>query len=864
MARRQVGGAGKRAEMNPASAQRSEPPQSGASQSGEIATSLTRKLVQWPLAGCPVQVICAPAGFGKTATLAHLHRRVGANGGAGAWLTLGDGDDAAAFRSSLQGALARALGEAEDTPLEALLDRFAAQSASAIFIDDLHCASAAVRRDIAALLTQAPPTLSIALAGRDSHGLRLGRLGVSGRAETADPEMMRMPVEALAAIAPRASERELKKIIELTDGWPAAAAALARTLHAQPRGLGASAEHVVRAGLVRYVREEVAPAFSPDLVSALHMKALVGNLPPGPEATALEAAVMDGPLTGFMRRSTDGMLRLNPILAIWSRHTLAMGAASERGYAAERAARLALAAGRPAEAFEIALDAGDTELARTILVESGAVLLWITHGYETVRKIVERAGDGFVEEMPRLQLMASVLDLKRGEVARAERRFEAARRMRLDAEAKRDADIVRAALVVYGCRDISATEWRDLEDGLRAANDSAAMRSFTTSAAAILRLQAGEFAAAERVAEAAKADARFAHSHYAIMYLDFHLAAVAFARGEATSVREQVQAGLARWRAQFKSDTGASAVASALAAEMELELGRPSAARARFLPVLKRIGDLDAWFEVYAAAHETAARLDVLELGAAGAVKKLGQVAELLRARGLARVAQHVEAIAAVLIGEARLRGESAGAGADIAPAQEAKFWREREARVLARAHALLRDGAHRQAARELSAEAEFARQSGWRRAELRLRALLVAALDAAGEDKRAARSTLDALALARMTGYKRSLIDCGGPALMRRLGALGPEAAIADRKFAELILKQIERRPVTHAKAKLTAREQEVLAALEAAGSDKQIARLLGVSEHAVRFHLKNLYRKLRVHSRLDALAQARAEGRL
>lgn len=814
-------------------------------------------------------VLCAPAGFGKTATLAHLHRRVEAQGAPVAWLTLDGADDTESFSEMLRRALAGALACDVGEGLDALLERIAAAPGHALFLDDVHCASPEVRQAVSKLLAHAPKNLRVAMAGRDVQGLRLARLSVAGRAELIGPDAMRISAQALAEIEPHGGEREFRKIVELTDGWPAAAIALASSLRAQPRNAALTSDHVVSAGLVKFVREEIAPELSEDLAHALRMQALLPGVPAGPEAMALTAAIADGPLSGLIRRREDGALTLNPIVEIWARHDLARRAAHERASVTERAARLALAAGRPAEGFAIALDGGDAQLALDIVLEAGAVLLWITHGFETVRSIVERAGEVLVEQTPRLQLMASVIDLKRGEVARAEGRFTRALRMPLDDDGERDAGIVRVALAIYGCRDISKTDWRVLEEKLQASNDSAAMRSYTTSAAAILKLQSGQLDDAERVAEAAKVDARFAQSSYAIMYLDFHLAGVALARGQAATMREQMQAALARWRSEFSSDTGAQAVAAAFAAEVELELGRPMAARARFLPTMKRLGNLDAWFEVYAAAYETAARLDMLEFGAASAIKKLGHFAELLRSRGLQRVATHLNVVSAVLAGEARLRGEGAmlgtAADADIAGAvQDVRYWREREARALAEAYALMAQGQARQAAQRLAADIEVLRDMQCRRAELRLRALSVAAYDAAGQEKQARRAMLEALALGRMTGYRRSLIDSGGAALVRRLSKLGAGVSPTDRRFADMVLKQVERQQASNTNVRLTAREQEVLAALNVARSDKQIARLLGVSEHAVRFHLKNLYRKLRVHSRTDALAQAHAEGHL
>ena len=56
--------------------------------------------------------------------------------------------------------------------------------------------------------------------------------------------------------------------------------------------------------------------------------------------------------------------------------------------------------------------------------------------------------------------------------------------------------------------------------------------------------------------------------------------------------------------------------------------------------------------------------------------------------------------------------------------------------------------------------------------------------------------------------------------------------------------------------------RQLDVLQQLDRGLKDKVIARRLGVSEHAVRFHLKNIYTKTRSHGRLEAVARARELG--
>ncbi len=53
-----------------------------------------------------------------------------------------------------------------------------------------------------------------------------------------------------------------------------------------------------------------------------------------------------------------------------------------------------------------------------------------------------------------------------------------------------------------------------------------------------------------------------------------------------------------------------------------------------------------------------------------------------------------------------------------------------------------------------------------------------------------------------------------------------------------------------------LTARESQVLALLADGGSNKHIARALGVSVHTAKFHVSALMSKLRARSRADVVA--------
>jgi DNA-binding CsgD family transcriptional regulator len=74
----------------------------------------------------------------------------------------------------------------------------------------------------------------------------------------------------------------------------------------------------------------------------------------------------------------------------------------------------------------------------------------------------------------------------------------------------------------------------------------------------------------------------------------------------------------------------------------------------------------------------------------------------------------------------------------------------------------------------------------------------------------------------------------------------VAPGAGIYSRRMAS----------VNHGLSRLTNREQEVLRRTAQGETNAQIAAGLGVTVHAVKFHLSSIFRKLDVHNRTGAVA--------
>jgi DNA-binding NarL/FixJ family response regulator len=67
---------------------------------------------------------------------------------------------------------------------------------------------------------------------------------------------------------------------------------------------------------------------------------------------------------------------------------------------------------------------------------------------------------------------------------------------------------------------------------------------------------------------------------------------------------------------------------------------------------------------------------------------------------------------------------------------------------------------------------------------------------------------------------------------------------------------------PLPQPKWDLTSREVDVLRALAAGQSNKQIAKEFWLSSHTIKYHLTNIYRKLEVSGRTEAVRQAYEHG--
>jgi LuxR family maltose regulon positive regulatory protein len=209
--------------------------------------------------------------------------------------------------------------------------------------------------------------------------------------------------------------------------------------------------------------------------------------------------------------------------------------------------------------------------------------------------------------------------------------------------------------------------------------------------------------------------------------------------------------------------------------------------------------------------------------------------------------------------GELRRAGRWAGEVSSLEPTQ---YLREFEDLTLA--WVLLARGAADEALARLDRLLAPAQAAGRMGPAIEASALRALALSALGRTDEALQALLRALELAEPAGYVRVFVDQGAPMAGLLLQVSGLTAAYASKLLRAFKAPAPE---PTHLKPgilpePLTPRELEVLHLLAEGLTNPEIARRLVVSLPTVKSHARNLYGKLDVHSRREAVARARRLG--
>lgn len=339
-------------------------------------------------------LISAPAGYGKTTLLAEWCMEAPLPV---AWLSLDEqDDDPGAFCNDIRSALQRAGWEGDgslsDLPLQAALLRLLpieqADRPLALVLDDYHVLrNTSIHQALAALIERLPAHLHLFIATRKDPPIPLARLRSSGAlVELRAGHLRFSPAESAVFLEQkmglRLASEEVSALSQRTEGWAAGLQLAALSLQEQPdphrliQSISGSHRYILD-----YLVEEVLDSQPPEIQTFLLRTAILRRL-----CASLCQALIDDPLPSggvaleYLERSNLFLTPLDPGREWFRYHALFADLLQrrlmERGgreLAAElhcRAAGWYREAGDPVEAIYHALKARDWPLAARLMEEA--------------------------------------------------------------------------------------------------------------------------------------------------------------------------------------------------------------------------------------------------------------------------------------------------------------------------------------------------------------------------------------------------------------------------------------------------------------------------------------------------------------
>ena len=847
----------------------------------------------------------APAGYGKTTLLAQWWNSLGNRGVKAAWLTLDeDSRIAAEFLTYVIHAVAAAgvdVGELAAATLQSVeasasrialnallyeLDRV--EGPLVLILDDYHLAQSGETDDLLDMFVRRmPENIHVVIASRLRPGLSLPALRAQGQLREFDATQLRFSLnEAFDLLRPQVCDEDITTLAARTEGWPIAL---------QLAGLLAR-EHPDAPGVLQSFSGSV-----DDMADYLATQ-VFADLPKHLQIFLLETSIFDqfsSELADATRGASDSALlmeelkRLNVLLIpidrerVWFRHhhLVSEFLASRRGQLGEtRHQALQHAAthwfesqGSLLEAVRHARAGGDRARAVRLVEEAGCVRLCLEVGMFRIQSLFALLSPAEIDASARLRLARSLALFKEGKLQAGDNDLENARRMAKHGLEGLDWEVFRRDLLIVetlraGWGDIwLAADHYDALDAMSAAcrETDPWLSGFLNNLLCLLFLRRGDVGDAKLCVHKALGYYRDAATLYGCLFMNLHLATISLAQGNLSEAANALHVAEELAFSQFGGNTSLLALAQTLMAEVAYERNNVTPATELLNENLAILATSEGWAEIYASGYGSSALLYSARGDVAGAELALDRGMELVRARTLPRVGCFLMARRATVLNRA---GRPQEARAWLAKAEQDEFtgtnisWVEADEISFARARIELADGSAAVALDRLESLTVDAEALGHHRSALRADALRALALRALERPEDAATVLIGVLDRARGEGYRRLFID-EGPQMaellrdtIRLKGASNVSSATLDyvaellASFGELT-RSDERARLLGA---LTPREREILRELSRGVANKVIARSLDLNENAVKFHLKNIYRKLGVVSRAMAVTVA------
>ena len=477
--------------------------------------------------------------------------------------------------------------------------------------------------------------------------------------------------------------------------------------------------------------------------------------------------------------------------------------------------------------------------------------------------------DEKLADHPRLWLGKIFLTVRRGEISQARETFEqlaAAPESRngVDSEFRSELLIMRSLLNRYADNDITEVEIQQLEElseSLPHENDL--LHAVRYNLLCVMHAQCGDFDSCLAAGDKAIRRFRAMGSVFGETFIYFHEGYACMAQGRLRDAEVLYGAGRDLALEHFGEDSDLAAIAAVFLAEAAYEKNDILEAARLLDGALPHIERFDGWLEVYVAAYTTIMKLAHCSRDWESLAEARDRARSTATHRGLLRLRSIVDMQALELeyLGRRASAGDQLMGRLDGMTDNSAEHPVLRQLRVSVAARTHLQAGDNGRAIELLERERRRSYDSGLIRSYVSFSILLAVARWAQGRREAAMDAFEAALSPCLFEGIKRPFIDEGDALVdvihdLTRASEKQRGNRLRDRFLAELImeLNAAGAQPRT-GRDQFTPREQEVLRYLVQGRSNREIAEAIPISINTVKFHVKNIFEKLGVTTRKDAV---------
>ncbi len=843
-----------------------------------------------------VWLIHAPAGFGKTTSLGQIRSLLAERGHGSGWITLDDSDgDPKTLLAYAHAAVRMAVGQDHASAANAaresfylsrsemgvtLINRLSQLEAGVtLFIDDYHRAqNEQTDRTLEWIIDHLPPATTLIIASRSRPALPYARLRLSGILRELGHEELRFDlVEATSALAGIDSDTAAQLNARVR-GWPAALE-LAKTCLADGRLSHNRLATIVgnEDEITAYLAEQLYDALSPQQQNTVTALAVVERIN-APLLTSLTGAPDSENVLQELSDRGVPITSLKGGTRWWTMHPLFRDYLIKRSQA--DGVDLAKMHQKAMKWFEdnSLLSEGIAHAAATGLIEDALRMIEVQGGWRLVlsgygpllRQVLGSLTVDELESYPRAALALPFDLVKTGAVKDARETFNriATRLQSVHGDAvAADIALVDAHLRLYedeplGPLDVSLLF--DFEGSID--DDDPVGAALISNVLCLIFLHMGNLPDARRYCNRGMHNYRQANAVLGELYMRGHLGAILLQEGDLSAAEAELRGMIAGCRQLIGDDSDIEAIANVALAEILMERGDVEGASDLVRSSLGHVSTSDAWLDVLASAYKTMARIALRKDGIGAAKGVLDSAAETARRRHLPRLdrlARSERARALVLVGDYATaerelepllrRSESS----DVAMPTGEIDWALRNDIVLTtQSRLLVRTGRARQALAVLGRGLASTVSGGRRLSWMKMQCIRAVALEEVN-DTSAAHKALEAC-MPQLTQQppQQFILDEGAPLrrLLKRLDTSQMPSNVADSLFS---LTSGDSRRFSESET-TDALMITYLRLLAQGHSNKEIARLLSVSENTVKYHLKRIFARLHVNNRTRAVTTA------